>query len=234
MHQFEALVPASSFWTLTSCAIFLKYRWARTSSKENSVMPLSSSSLQYMLCSWTFPDSASCCCWWCSCSLFRGVSSLQGLRDDRTMLTAGLILHGVLTERRWQIKEILLRLLLTSNRETSWKEVILLCHLSVLLVSFRHMLLFIVTILSQVHSDTHIVGGWSDSSTNGWNVGLGGGGAMTARPNTDFWGIYDKYKLNSYDWVTFHMFISLNTTPPFSPIPWHHTTFRASAHSPLP
>lgn len=40
---------------------------------------------------------------------------------------------------------------------------------------------------------THIVGGWSDSSTNGWKVGLGGGGAITVCPNLDFWGIYGTY-----------------------------------------
>lgn len=33
---------------------------------------------------------------------------------------------------------------------------------------------------------THIVGGWSDSSTNGWKVGLGGGGGITVCPNLDF------------------------------------------------
>lgn len=38
---------------------------------------------------------------------------------------------------------------------------------------------------------THIVGGWSDSSTNGWKVGLGGGGAITVCPNFVFWGNYD-------------------------------------------
>lgn len=41
---------------------------------------------------------------------------------------------------------------------------------------------------------THIVGGWSDSSTNGWKVDFGGGGGMTACPNFVFWGIYGIYK----------------------------------------
>lgn len=33
---------------------------------------------------------------------------------------------------------------------------------------------------------THTVGGWSDSSTNGWKVGLEGGGAITACPALNF------------------------------------------------
>lgn len=98
-HQFAAPAAASSFCPSSdSCAVFLKNRSARSSSKQNSAAPFSSSSLQYMLCSCCFPDSASfCCCWW-SCSLLRGVSSLPGLRADKTVLTAGLILHGVLRE----------------------------------------------------------------------------------------------------------------------------------------
>ena len=100
IHQFEVLVLALSCWPLLCCANLLKYRSACSSSKQNSVAPLSSSSLQYMLCSCTFPNSACFCCCWCSCSLFRGVSSVRGLRDDKTVFTAGLILHGVL--RRWK------------------------------------------------------------------------------------------------------------------------------------
>lgn len=42
---------------------------------------------------------------------------------------------------------------------------------------------------------THIVGGWSDSSTKGWKAGFGGGGAITVCPNFDFWGIYGTYTL---------------------------------------
>ena len=94
-NYFSRVVTASFFWPLisTSCDIFWRYLSARISSKQNSVAPLSSSSLQYILFSLHFSVSFSFCCSW---SLFRGVSSLHGFRADKTVFTDGLILHGVL------------------------------------------------------------------------------------------------------------------------------------------
>lgn len=46
----------------------------------------------------------------------------------------------------------------------------------------------------QVNWITHIFGVSSDSSTNGWKVGFGGGAAISAFPNLDFWRILDVQK----------------------------------------
>lgn len=47
-----------------------------------------------------------------------------------------------------------------------------------------------------LRDDTHTVGGWSSSSTNGWKLGLGGGTA-TLRPDLDLRGSWNKKQTQS-------------------------------------